>query len=483
MIIKNREELLSHGNRAGRECALEILEAGLQAVDPYINTRSVVRLEGERLVIGGQPDMDVSGYGDEVIDLDEVENIYVVGAGKAVQRKAKALEDLLGDRLTAGSITVKKGEETILSRIEVVEGAHPVPDEASVEGARRIMEIVRSAGERDLVFSLFGSGCSSLCVLPSAGISLDDVQQVYRLAIKYGFQTLIHRVMIYFSGVAAGRITAAVHPARSVNLISALARFDRWHGVMPSEGAWIMSWPAGPRRMRESVAELREEPWWAELPASMRARLDRLDDSYEVPHLDEFGRMRLSYWQPVDSRQMLVGASRRAGELGVRGTILGSWDWIPCAETAQLLAGIAREVALYGDPVRAPAVLITGGELAVPVGAAGGIGGRNQEFVLSSILRLAGALGDRVVVASVDSDGTDGPGTQLRNAQGAEIPCLAGAVADGDTPAEAAALGVDLRSELKRHNSTPPLLKLGSGILTGNTGICAGDLRITLIME
>jgi glycerate 2-kinase len=482
VIIRNQEELLSHGNRRGRETALEILEAGLQAVDPYDTTLRLIRREGDRLLVGGQPDMDVSGYGDETIDLSQVENIYVVGAGKAIQRQARALEELLGDRLTGGAVTIKRGEEVVLSRIEVTEGAHPVPDEASVEGSRRIMEIARSAGERDLVFALFGSGCSSLFVLPSPGVSLADVQEVYRLAIKYGFQTLIHRVMIYFSEVTAGRITEAIHPARAVHLVSALARFDRWHGVLPTGGAWICSWPPGPRRMERSLAELRAEPWWGEVPESMRERLEQLDPAYEVPDLERFRRMSFSFWQPVDSRQMLVGASRRAEELGLSGAILGSWDWIPCAATAQLLAGVAKEVALYGSPVSAPAALISGGELAVPFGGGDGVGGRNQEFALSSILWIPPALRERIVVASVDSDGTDGPGTQLRGPSGEALPTLAGGIADGHTPAEAAALGIDLAAELRRHNSTPPLMKLRSGILTGNTGICAGDLRVTLIM-
>ena len=75
--------------------------------------------QGNKLLIGGYPERDVSGYGDEAVDLAEIESIYVIGAGKSVQRQAKALEDILGDRLTAGAITIKKGEEHILENIEV----------------------------------------------------------------------------------------------------------------------------------------------------------------------------------------------------------------------------------------------------------------------------------------------------------------------------------------------------------------------------
>jgi len=179
VYIKNREELICHGNRQGRSLALDILEGGLAAADPYENTRKLIRLENNRLVIGGYPERDVSGYGDEIIDLSQIDRIYVVGAGKSVQRQAKALEDILGDRLTAGAITIKKGEEILLERIEITEGAHPVPDEGSVAGTRKIVDIAKRAGERDLVFTIFSDGASSLSPLPAERITLDDLHALY----------------------------------------------------------------------------------------------------------------------------------------------------------------------------------------------------------------------------------------------------------------------------------------------------------------
>ncbi len=482
-MIENREELLSRGNRHGRELALEILEAGLRGVDPYLNTKKLVRREGERLLVGGRPEMDVSGFGDELVDLSAVGSIYVIGAGKAVQRMALALEEALGDRLARGVIAVKRGEGSHLSRIKVIEAAHPVPDEASAAAAGEALEIARMAREGDLVITLFGSGCSSLFVQPPEGVSLEEIRAVYRLAIKYGTMTLAHRVMPYFSTVGAGRIVAEIHPARAINLLTGLSSYPRWGGRPPTSGSWVTSWPAGGRRMVRAAEELRAEPWWEELPSSMRSILERGDDDYEVPSPEQFRRMATSYWQPVDSRQMLVHARVRAEALGLQGVILGSWAWIDCEATAHLLAGMAREVAEHGGLAAPPAVLISGGELAVPVGDAAGIGGRNQEFVLSSALRLGGSAGGgrEMVVAALDSDGTDGPGTQFTEA-GEEIPCLAGGIVDGETLREAARLGIEIRTELKGHNSTLPLLKLNSGIVTGNTGICAGDLRLTLIL-
>src|SRR5687768_17374648 len=100
--VKNRAELLSHGDKAARALALDVLEGGLAAADPYQKTLALIRRDGDTLTIG-HPDMDVSGFGEETVDLSKVENVYVIGAGKAVQRQAEALEHLLGDRLTAGA--------------------------------------------------------------------------------------------------------------------------------------------------------------------------------------------------------------------------------------------------------------------------------------------------------------------------------------------------------------------------------------------
>jgi len=481
VIIKNRDEVTSHGNLRGREIVADILEAGLTAVDPYPNTRRLVRVENEKLIIGGCPEMDLSGYGDEVIDLSRVGNIYVVGAGKTVQRQAKAIEDVLGDRLTGGAITIKKGEEIIVRKIEVTEGAHPVPDEKSVEGTRKIVEIARRAKEGDLVFVLFSSGSSSLFALPPEGCTLEEMRSVYKLAIQYGDQSLIWRVMKYFSAVNSGRIVMLIYPARSVNLLMSIKGYEPWHGRIPEGGDWIPSWPPGARRLSEAVKEMKAEPWWEELPSSMRAALERCDPDCEVPPVAHFRRVRSSYWQPVDHRRMLEGAKRKAEECGFRGAILGRWWMVQSSDTAEIMTGIAMECLKYGTPFKPPVALISGGEMTVPVGAATGIGGRNQEFVLSAAMRISGMGDTGIVIGSVDSDGTDGPGVQFVPGADSGLRTLAGGIVDGGTVAAAKAMGLDIPAELRDHNSTPVLTKLKSGIYTGNTGVVGGDLRIILI--
>lgn len=480
MLIKNREELTSHGDREGRALALDILEGGLAAADPYVNTRKLIGIEGDKLLVGGHPEMDVSGYGDEVIDLSEIGDIYVIGAGKAVQRQAKALEDILGDRLTAGAITIKKGEEHILERIEVTEGAHPVPDEGSVTGTCKIVEIARTVGERDLVFTIFSDGASSLSPLPAPGITLDDLRALYKLAIKFGSQGIIIRPMGYFSQVSRGRLMRLIHPARTINLIMQVGLFRRWHGQLPTSSSFVPSWPPGIRRMEEDVREFQAQPWWEELPGSMRSVFERHDPSCEVPDLEEFSKMRFSFWQPIDLYQVVEGARARAESLGLKGVILSAHLATLSSAAASVLAHIAHECERYRRPFEPPVALITGGHLDVPTGDATGVGGRNQEFALLWARDLgAGRLASkRVVVAAMDSDGTDGPGTQL---SGGGHMCMAGGVVDGYTMEEAAELGVDVDAELRNHNSTVALMKLESAIYTGNTGMALGDLRVAIV--
>ena len=482
MIIKNRTELTSYGDREGRTMALDILEAGLAAADPYANTLNLIRLEQNKLRVGGHPEKDVSGFGDEVIDLAEIEHIYVIGAGKAVQRQALALEDLLGDRLTAGAIIVKKGEGSLLRRIEVTEGTHPVPDEQCVAGAKKMVEIAQVAGEKDLVFTLFSDGASSLFTLPAPGLTLDDIRQVYFLAIKYGSQQLIHQVMPYFSAVKCGRITRQIHPARTINLIMQVGLFPRWQGVMPTDGRWVPSWPPPQRRIAQAGQDLKQQPWWDEFTPALRQALEQGDERYEAPDLKEWADMQFSYWQPIDQYQMVEGAQAKAEALGLKGVILSSHLAALSSSAANVLAQIAHECEAYARPFAPPVALITGGHLDVPIGEATGVGGRNQEFTLLWGQALGSGLlaSKRVVVAAVDSDGTDGPGTQHKDAVDDNI-CMAGGLVDGYTMEKAGEAGVDVAAELKNHNSTLALMKLNGAIYTGNTGMALGDLRVAIV--
>ena len=181
MIIQNSNELLQHGNVSARQVVLDVLETALAAPDPYENVLRIVRIEDGRLIVGDPALSDPPGQPVLSFDLDTVGAIYVIGGGKVAQRQAEALEDLLGDRITEGHIVAKKGDSVRLKRIAVTLAGHPLPDEDSVLGAQRIVEIARKARHGDIVFHCHSGGATALTALPGPGISLDDLRTVYRL--------------------------------------------------------------------------------------------------------------------------------------------------------------------------------------------------------------------------------------------------------------------------------------------------------------
>ena len=160
--------------------SFDIMEAGLEAIDSAQRTKEIVRIESGKLVVGGtayeckgDPQSGISHY-----DLDEIENIYVVGCGKGAQHTAKALEEILGDRLTAGEMILKHGDPYDFRTIHVTHGGHPVPDEGCVEGCHRILELSKRVTENDLVFTIAANGVSSLLTMPVPQVSLEDVKRV-----------------------------------------------------------------------------------------------------------------------------------------------------------------------------------------------------------------------------------------------------------------------------------------------------------------
>jgi len=161
--ILNQEKITSHGNIRGRQHVTAILEAAMEAADPYNNTRNLIRVENNKLIVGN-PDFEPSGSprtGEDVFDLNELGRIFVFGAGKGMHRVAKAIEDTLDDRLTGGHIVIKYGDEVDLKKIGHTFGAHPAPDEGCAAGCQRILEMTRGMKENDLVFTIAGSGVSS----------------------------------------------------------------------------------------------------------------------------------------------------------------------------------------------------------------------------------------------------------------------------------------------------------------------------------
>ena len=326
MRIQNREQLLSHGNVAGRTALLAILEAGLQAADPYGNTRALVRMEDGLLVVGGNQ-FEPEGSpisGEERIDLSTIDRIYVFGAGKGVQRVAKAIEDVLGDRLTGGHVIDKKGHPIILERIDVTLGGHPVPDEDCVRGCERILQMTRTLTERDLVFTCVANGVSSTLTMPVPGVTLEDVKNTtHIMQIEKGAPTEdLNPVRNHLDMMKGGRISRHVQPARAIHIISIDP--GSYHELM-YENFWLHTLPDA-TSYEVAVDNLKRWGAWDEVPASVREFLSRGDPAYDSVKADEFERMRSRVFGAMPGPRQtakLPAAMKKAEELGFSAHLLG----------------------------------------------------------------------------------------------------------------------------------------------------------------
>jgi len=192
-----------------RAHAREIFFAGLSAADPLEAINRAVQREGDRLHIR-----------ERFYDLNRFQRIYVTGCGKAAARMALAMERLLGDRITAGIVVVKYGHGMKLGVTEVIEAGHPVPDDAGLNGARRIAELLRSCDKNDLVFFLLSGGGSALLPYPAEGLSLTDKQRTTEALLKSGASILeINAIRKHLSRLKGGQLAGLAAPATLISLV------------------------------------------------------------------------------------------------------------------------------------------------------------------------------------------------------------------------------------------------------------------------
>ncbi|MCS7315954.1 MAG: glycerate kinase [Bryobacterales bacterium] len=435
-----------------RRQARVIFLQGVRAADPFQAVLRNFRVEGESLIAGRRR-----------YSLAKVRDVYVVGAGKASALMAAAVERVLGGRIRGGLINVKYGHTAALRRIELNECGHPVPDSNGLAGARRIMQIVRQAGEHDLVICLISGGASALMPAPAPPITLEEKQQVTRLLLASGATIHeINAVRKHLSEIKGGQLARLAFPARVLALLLSDVVGDRLDVIGSGPTA------PDPSTFADALAVLDRYGLRERVPASVRERLER-GAAGQIPETPKAG-------DPAFERtlNLVVGSNRSAVDtaaaaarrFGLRPLVLSTTIEGETREVARVHAAIAREILTSGRPVRPPACLISGGETTVTLRGKG-LGGRNQEFVLAAAIELAGL--PRVVVLSGGTDGTDGPTD------------AAGAIADGATVARAERIGLDARKMLDANDSYHFFEPLGDLLKTGPTNTNVMDLRLVLV--
>jgi hydroxypyruvate reductase len=342
-------------------------------------------------------------------------------------------------------------------RIEIVEAAHPVPDLAGREAAERILKRVQGLSEDDLVLCLISGGGSSLLTLPAPGLTLQDKQAINRALLASGANiTEMNCVRKHLSAIKGGRLAAAAAPARVVTLTIS--------DVPGDDPAVIASGPtiADRTTFADAVAILHK--YRITEPATVLQHLERAED--ETPKPGDPRLARCETHMIATPQMALEAAAVVAREAGYTPLILGNALEGESRDVAMVHSGIARQVRGFHQPVKAPCVLLSGGETTVTVRGKGR-GGRNVEFLLALSVALDGLPG--VYALAGDTDGIDG----------AEE--TAGAIVTPDTLARAAARGVDAKARLADNDGHGFFEALGDTVVTGPTLTNVNDFRAILI--
>ncbi len=382
----------------------------------------------------------------------------VLGAGKAAAAMAQVVERHLPGPLE-GLVVTRYGHGAECVQIEVVEAAHPVPDAAGHDAARRILELASGAGPDDLVLCLISGGASALLALPAPGLSLEDKQAVNRALLASGADIgQMNIVRKHLSAIKGGRLAAAAHPARVVSLLIS--------DVPGDDPAVIGSGPTVPDPSTFKDAQAILERYRIVPPASVLEHLRTAADETPKP-----GDPRLAGASAIvvtKPQSALEAAAAVAREHGLNALILGDAIEGEAREVAKVLAAVALQVRRHGQPVAAPCVLLSGGETTVTVRGRGR-GGRNAEFLLALAVQLNGAPGISALAA--DTDGIDGSEDN------------AGAMITPDTLARAEALGLDAKARLADNDGYGFFSALEDLVVTGPTLTNVNDFRAILVDE
>ena len=434
-----------------KENALRIFYAGLKAVDPDIHIRRLFLLEDNLLKIG-----------DRVYNLDKYKNIYIIGFGKASGFMAATLEELLMERIKAGVVNVRNNYATPCKFIKVNAAGHPIPDEAGIKGTLEIVRLIKDVEENDLVFCLISGGGSALFELPVDGISLDDIQKITLLLLNCGARIdEVNAIRKHISLVKGGRL---------VNMCKAEIISLLLSDVVNDTLSDIASGPTSPdaSTFQDCKIILMKYDLFHKIPVSIEKHIQNgLNGAVkETPKATDNFFNRVNNIMIGNNRMALEASHKKAIELGYNASILSSSIKGEAREVARVFGAIAREIHRYGDPVKRPACIIAGGEATVRV-RGNGMGGRNQELVLSAATEIDGL--ENTVILSAGTDGIDG------NTD------AAGAIADGSTVMRAKRIKMDPETYLDDNNSYAFFKGLNDLIITGTTRTNVMDIMLLLV--
>lgn len=461
MKIKNREAILSHGDVESRRIVVDITEKTLERLDAYKRIKSIAHMEGSMLHIGKKQ-----------WDLSKKRHVYLVGAGKACNAMAMAIDEILGDYLTKGIAIVKVPEASdVFRHTDVYVGGHPLPNEEGYRACKEILKLVDGAGKGDLFIGVISGGSSALMSCPLEHFTLQDEIDVTDVMLKTGANIYeINAIRRHISAMNGGMLAKRIQ-----DVGAEFIGFGISDGIgTPATGdisvpyAKYMSTPIGPDKttLDEARRVIRDYDVADKLPQNVVDYLMHAGPECETPK--EFPDN--TYYLLNSLPDSCLTAKQVCDEMGLNAVILTSFLEGESRDAALVFASITRQMQTYQAPFPTPCVLLSSGEVSVKISDNAlitGHGGPGQEMTASFAIaadKLPGAC-----LLSIDSEGTDGTTN------------VAGGITDSKTYAAAKKTGIDLYAALRGHACYEALHALGDTVLTGNTGTNLCDFNVMYI--
>ncbi|WEX91193.1 glycerate kinase [Sinorhizobium garamanticum] len=380
----------------------------------------------------------------------------VVGAGKGAAQMARAFENLWRGPLS-GAVVTRYGFGVHCERIEVLEAAHPVPDESGLHASKRLLAEVRGLTKDDLVVALICGGGSALLPSPPPALSLQDEIAVNRALLACGAPiSAMNCVRKHVSTIKGGRLAAAAYPAKVVSLVVS--------DIPGDDPALVASGPTIADESTRGDALKIVERYGLSLPEKVIEWL--ATDAADAPDPSDLRFARNEVRLIASAAVSLEAAAARAREAGIEAIILSDAIEGEAREVGRVHAAIAREVAQRSRPFSKPVVVLSGGETTVTIKGKGR-GGRNSEFLLSLALGIDGMHG--VSALAADTDGIDGSEDN------------AGAFADSTTIARLRGQRLDPTALLQCNDSWTAFDAVGDIFKPGPTGTNVNDFRAILV--
>jgi glycerate-2-kinase len=429
---------------------------GIKVVRPIQLIQSAISLEEESLTI-----TDITGKV-EIINLNQIRKIFVVGAGKASSTMAKKIEEILGNRINSGVIVTKYGFIENLDVIELVEAGHPIPDENGIEGAKEIIELCKNAGENDLIINLISGGASALLPKPSMGITLAEKASVTSELLKLG-ATIdeLNTIRKHLSEIKGGKLLKYSYPAKIISLILSDVIGDKLDVI--GSGITVED----KSTFKDCIEIIKKYNLELSFPKSV---ITHLRNGYELEKISDesvkIDKSKISNFI-IGNNSIVLQRIKELAELD--GYITKIKNWQLEGEAKEVAKNIIKDTFKFIEEKSKPNgkyCFLYGGETSVTI-TGNGKGGRNQELALSAAIELNGILG--VTFLSGGTDGNDGPTD------------AAGAICNSQTVRDGFNIGLNAEQYLANNDSYNYFKKIDSLLVTGPTGTNVIDVQIVLV--